>query len=169
MATKQKQQSKIADQKMQLRQSLWPDINNEELWLRKKSKGWLTVPRVMPLLLRIMDMLAPKGKPVSATYLDLWCRTYDDSFVVASKPREMAYFAGFTGDRAQHTWATRIRQLEALGFIKFKEGANGPVNYVLLLNPFRIVRQHIDSGALRGDAANALRARMIEIGATDLD
>ena len=169
MATTQAQRSKIADQKMQLRQALWPDIDEEELWHRKASKGWLTVPRVMPLLLRIMDMLAPKGKPVSATYLDLWCRTYDDSFVVASKPREMAYFAGFTGDRAQHTWTTRIRQLAELGFIKFKEGANGPVNYVLLLNPFQVVRQHIDSGELRGDAENTLRERMIEIGATDLD
>lgn len=52
----------------------------------------------MALLLRIMDMLAPNGKPVSATHFDLWCRTYDDSFVIVSKAREMAYFAGFTGE-----------------------------------------------------------------------
>lgn len=167
MAKTKAQKSKIVSQKMKLRQSLWPNIDEEELWHPKN--GWLIVPREMPLLLRIMDMLAPKGKPVSATYLDLWCRTFDDSFVVASKPREMAYFAGFTGDRAQHTWTTRIRQLADLGFIKFEKGVHGPVNYVLLLNPFRVVRQHIDSGELRREAANVLRERMSETGATDLD
>ena len=114
-------------------------------------------------------MLSPKGKPVSATYLDLWCRTYDDSFVVASKPREMAYFAGFTGERAQHTWATRIRQLQELGFIEFEPGASGPVNYVLLRNPFHVIRRHIDNGSLPVQAQNAITERMIEIGASDLD
>ena len=168
MPTTIAQRSKIADQKMKLRRSLWPDIDDSELWHRKTSDGWLTVPRAMPILLRIMDMLAPKGKPVSATYLDLWCRTYDDSFVVVSKPREMAYFSGFTGERAQHTWMTRIRHLQELGFIEFKGGANGPVNYVLLRNPFRVVRKHIDGRDLQEEAANALTERMIEIGATDL-
>lgn len=169
MATSKKRRRKIADQKMKLRRSLWPKTDDEELWHRNTSDGWVTVPRAMPLLLRMMDMLAPKGKPVSATYLDLWCRTYDDSFVVASKPREMAYFAGFTGERAQHTWTTRIRLLQELGFIEFKPGANGPVNYVLLRNPFHVVRQHIDNKKVSDQAENALRERMIEIGATDLD
>ena len=169
MAATKRTLSKIARRKLRLRETLWPEIDASALWDRKTSDGWLTVPRAMPLLLRIMDLLAPKGKPVSATYLDLWCRTYDDSFVVVSKPREMAYFAGFTGERAQHTWVGRIRQLSDLGFVEFKEGANEPVNYVLLLNPFPVVRRHIEDGTLRKDAANALRERMLEVGATDLD
>lgn len=161
--------TKIADRKLKLRQKLWPDTTDDDLWHRKTAKGWLTVPRTMPIILRTMDMLAPKGKPVSATYLDLWCRTYDDSFVTVSKPREMAYFAGFTGERAHHTWVSRVRQLQELGFIEYKGGASGPVNYVLLLNPYRVIRQHIEAGVLREDAANALQERMIEVGATDWD
>ena len=94
---------KIANRKLQLRQKLWPEVLDEDLWFHKTSLGWLTVPRAMPIILRTMDMLAPKGKPVSATYLDLWCRTFDDSFVIVSKPREMAYFAGFSGERGHHT------------------------------------------------------------------
>ena len=126
---------KTAHRKLQLRQKLWPDVSDEDLWLHKTSPGWLTVPRTIPIILRIMDILAPKGKPVSATYLDLWCRTFNDSFVVVSNPREMAFFSGFTGERSHHTWASRIQQLQELGFIEFKEGASGPVNYVLLRNP----------------------------------
>ena len=160
---------KIAERKRNLRKKLWPDVCDQKLWSRQTSPGWLTVPRVMPLILRIMDMLAPKGKPVSATYFDLWCRTYDDSFVTASKPREMAYFAGFTGERAHHTWVSRIRELGKLGFIMYKGGASGPVNYVLILNPYGVIQQHIKSGKLRGDVVNVLLERMIEVGATDLD
>lgn len=116
-----------------------------------------------------MDMLAPKGKPVSATYLDLWCRTFDNSFVIVSKPHEMAYFSGFTGERGHHTWVSRIRQLQELGFIEYKKGASGPVSYVLLWNPYRIIQQHIQDGSLREEAENALHERMIEVGATDWD
>lgn len=160
---------KISQRKRQLRQKLWPDVRDDDLWFHKASKGWLTVPRTMPIILRIMDMLAPKGKPVSATYLDLWCRTFDDSFVIASKPREMAYFAGFTGERAHHTWVSRIRQLQELGFIEYKPGASGPVNYILVRNPYRVIQQHIQEDNLREEPANALQERMIEVGAADWD
>ena len=109
-----------------MRNALWPDVDRNQLWHRKTSDGWVTLPRAFPLILRIMDILAPNGKPVSSTYLDLWCRTFDDSFVVASKPRDMAFYAGFTGERAQHTWITRVRQLAELGFIRTAEGSTGP-------------------------------------------
>ena len=160
---------KIANRKLQLREKLWPDVRDEDLWFHKTSMGWLTVPRAMPIILRTMDMLAPKGKPVSATYLDLWCRTFDDSFVIVSKPREMAYFAGFSGERGHHTWVSRIRQLQALGFIEYKKGTSGPVNYVLLRNPYRVIQRHIQDGNLLEEAVNALQERMIEVGATDWD
>lgn len=163
-----KRQSKIARQKQHLRNSLWPDLDESRLWDREKSDGWLTIPRAMPLLLRIMDSLS-KGKPVSSTYLDLWCRTYDDSFVVANKHREMAYYSGFDGERAVRTWASRIRILRDLGFIDVKEGPNGPINYILLFNPYFVVRERHDAGEISAALFNSLTQRMIEIGADDLD
>lgn len=99
-----KTQSRIQRQKLEQRARLWPDLDEQRLWSYKKSDGWLNVPRSFPLILRIMDMLAPKGKPVSQTYLDLWCRTYEDSFVVVADPRAMAFYSGFTGERAESTW-----------------------------------------------------------------
>lgn len=122
----------------------------------------------MPLLLQIMDSLS-KGKPVSATYLDLWCRTYDDSFVIANKQREMAYYSGFTGERAVRTWMTRMRILQDLGFIDILEGPNGPISYVLIFNPYFVVRDHDESGRVNAALINSLTQRMIEIGAHDLD
>lgn len=164
-----KQPKKIAQQKLAIRNSIWPDLDENKLWRRLKSDGWLSVPRAFPLLLRILDMLAPKGKPVSQTYLDLWCRTYDDSFVIVSKPREMAYYAGFSGERAQHTWANRIQILEELGFIDVKSGVHGRINYILILNPYQVINKHYAAGHVKADAYNALRERAIEIGAMDLN
>lgn len=169
MATESKKRlSKIARQKMRMRSSLWPNLDESRLWMREKSVGWLSVPRAMPLLLQIMDSLS-KGKPVSSTYLDLWCRTYDDSFVIANKDREMAYFSGFTGERAVRTWATRMRILKDLGFIDIKEGPNGLISYVLIFNPYLLVREYYDAGQVNATFFNSLTQRMIEIGAQDLE
>ena len=158
----------VAQKKLAMREKLWPDTSDANLW--STTKGWLTVPRALPLLMRIMDALADNGKPVSPTYLDLWCRTYnDDAFVIAAKPHEMAFYAGFSGQRAQNTWITRIRQLVDLGFILISEGASGPAHYILILNPYHVIRRHIDNGNVQPAFANALAERMIEIGADDLD
>jgi hypothetical protein len=164
-----KRLNKVARQKQNIRNAVWPSLDEGRLWSREKSDGWLSIPRAMPLLMRILDMLAPKGKPVSQTYLDLWCRTYDDSFIIVSKPREMAYYSGFTGERAERTWAIRMRVLKDLGFVDFKEGTNGPIHYVLVLNPYHAVKRNYEHGLVPKAAYNALTERVIEIRANDLE
>ncbi len=170
MALKNKKQlRKITKQKLSIRQSVWPDLDQNVLWHWKKTDGWLNIPRAMPLILRIMDMVAPKGKPVSQTYLDLWCRTFDDSFVIASKPREMAFYSGFTGERAERTWGIRICLLRDLGFIDIQAGVHGPINYVLVYNPYQIIIRHHQEGNVTDAAINALKERVIEIGADEFE
>jgi hypothetical protein len=164
-----KTQSKIQKQKLGQRAQLWPDLDERRLWSYKNSDGWLNMPRSLPLILRIMDMLSSKGKPVSQTYLDLWCRTFEDSFVIASDPRAMAFYSGFTGERAESTWRTRMKLLAELGFIDIKAGASGPINYVLLYNPYHVIKRHHESGNVPEVAYNALVTRTLEIKATDLD
>ncbi len=168
MATESKKRlSKIARQKLRMRDTLWPELDEARLWSRERSDGWLSMPRPMPLLMKVMDSLS-KGKPVSSTYLDLWCRTYDDSFVIANKDREMAYFSGFSGERAVRTWTMRMRTLNDLGFIDIKSGPNGPISYVLIFNPYLVVRQLYEAGQINETFFNSLAQRMIEIGAHDL-
>ena len=158
---------KIDRRTRQLRDKLWPDAE-AKIWHYKTSDGWLNLPRATPIILRVLDALT-KGQPVSATYLDLWCRTYNDGFVHASRSREMAFFAGFSGERAHRTWLSRIRKLEELGFIDVKEGPLGPVSYILLIDPYIPLRKLGEAGEIPNQLWNALLARMIEIGAGDLD
>ena len=68
----------IATKQLELRETLWPG-HEPFLWNRKINKGFATIPKTMPLILKIMDELT-KGAPVSSTYLTLWCQTWDNSY-----------------------------------------------------------------------------------------
>ncbi|MBA3325633.1 MAG: hypothetical protein H0T41_10390 [Rhodobacteraceae bacterium] len=162
-----KTRDKIDRRTRQLRDGLWPDAP-ARIWEYEKSDGWLNIPRAMPVIMRIMDSLT-KGQPVSSTYFELWCRTYNNGFVTASRPREMAFFSGFDGERAQRTWAARIASLRQLGFIDVKEGPSGPISYILIENPYTPLKALHKQGMISEQFWNALMARMIEIGADDMD
>ena len=166
----QRAQLKVAKKQLLLRNSLWPNLPDTKLWLRKVKTGFTTIPRTMPLLLEIMDSLS-SGRPVSSVYLDLWCRAYDECFVTLNKPREMAFHAGYSGQRAEQTWTDRIRILAQLGFIDVKPGPSGELSYALIWNPYHVVKAHYKAKTpgMREDLFNALIQRANEIGADDLD
>jgi len=164
MAPRKKIQVRI----LELRNQLWPGLTDDQLWLRKKQDGFITMPRTMPLIMGIADDLAG-GNPVSSTYLDLWCRAFDECMVTMSKPREMAFHSGFTGQRAEATWRGRIRKLAELGFISVKPGPSGPQSYALLWNPHKVISKLWTDKVpgLIESKYNALLERASEIGATD--
>lgn len=165
-----REKTSIAQKQLALRNKLWPSIKEDKLWQRQVRAGYTTIPRVMPLIMEIMDAMS-KGKPVSSTYLDLWCRAYDECFVTLNKPREMAFHAGYSGQRAEQTWAFRISVLIKLGFIDVKSGPSGPFSYALILNPYQVIKNHHEkkTAGMRDDLFNALLQRSIDIGANDLD
>jgi hypothetical protein len=148
---------KIAKRQFELRKRLWPEVGDEWLWSRHTHDGFTSMPRSIPLIMSMMDDMA-KGHPVSTVYLDLWCRAYDESFVTLSKPREMAFHAGFDGQRAERTWRARLMILNELGFINVKEGPSGPASYALSYNPYKVVEWHYAKKrpGLRADKYHAL-------------
>ncbi|WP_052174205.1 hypothetical protein [Brucella anthropi] len=159
---------KIAKRQLELRNRLWADLDldtneDELLWTRQVYNGFTTLPKAMPLMLGIMDDLAG-GQPVSGTYLELWCRTFDDNFVVLSKQEEIAFHSGFSGQRAVRTWKGRLKLLAELGFIKLAAGPSGDCSYALILNPYHVIRDLQAAGkGVRQDKYNALLARAVEI------
>jgi hypothetical protein len=156
---------KIARRQLELRERLWPGTPKEWLWTRQTHDGFTTLPKAMPLMMGIMDDLA-KGQPVSSTYLELWCRTFDENFVTLSKPRELAFHSGFDGQRAERTWRARLNILAGLHFIGLKEGPSGPASYALIYNPYKVIQYHHEqkTPGLREDKYNALMERALEIG-----
>jgi len=149
-----------------LRKELWPKLNSDSLWNRKKKDGFTTLPRPMPHILQIIDSLADKGKPVSRAYLSLWCRVFDESMVVIQNEKDMASEGGFNGQRGVSTWRSRMSKLVDMGFIEVKPGSSGKYNYVLILNPYLIIRKL--KNKISEELYIPLFARAQDVGAKDL-
>lgn len=161
--------SAILTRQLEVRKKLWPQISDKMTWNRRDRDGFVTMPRTMPLIMRIMDHLAGKGSPVSLVYLDLWCRTFDEAFLQITKTEEMATYAGFSGQRAVRTWKERLVRLAELEFINTKYGMSKEVKFVLILNPYHVIAKAYAAGKVPVEMWNSLMVRSAEIGAGDLD
>jgi len=159
----------VLKRQLDTRERLWPGVDNDRLWYRRDRDGFASVPRLMPLLMNVMDDLSGKGFPVGQTYLEMWCRLFDECFLILNRPEEMAFHAGFFGQRAVRTWKDRVRRLRDLGFIDIKPGPMGELSYALFWNPYHVVRKHHQAGQVQQAKWHALVVRANEIGATDID
>ena len=163
-----RQAGAIAKKQIALRDHLWPDVE-ERLWRRSVHKGFTTIPKTMPLILKIMDEMT-KGAPVSSTYITLWCTTWDNSFALLNRKGDLANAAGFGGQRGEHTWATRMKKLNELKFIDIKPGKSGPMSSALIYNPHIVIKDHHHrrTPGLMEASYNALMEWALDIGATDM-
>ena len=167
MSTKQASArvNKIRENYLRMRHEFFNDVSEDLLWHRKRNVGFLSIPRCITFISMVMDELAETK--VSSTYLALWCHTYDESLVIITDQEAMAFESGFSGTRPVSTWKTRMKELETLGFIKAAPGRH-PYNYVLILNPFKVIRRHREEGNIKiGAAYNALFDRALEVGAAE--
>jgi hypothetical protein len=160
--------SAIAKKQLAIRDMHWPNAQ-PWLWDRKSNKGFATIPKTMPLILKIMDEMTNRA-PVSATYLALWCQTWDNSFVVINRPGELAYASGFSGQRDQYTWSGRMKKLQELHFIDIKPGAGFDLKNVLIFNPHFVLRYHhaAKTPGLIAASYNTLMELAFDIGAKDM-
>lgn len=159
----------ILKRQLETREKLWPGVTNAQLWYRKEREGFATLPRLMPLIMDIMDDLAGKGTPVGQTYLEMWCRLHDEGFLVLNKHEEMAFHAGFSGQRAVRTWRERVKKLAELGFLDILPGPTGELSYALFLNPYHVLKKHYEAKRIQHAKWLALEVRASEVKATDLD
>lgn len=163
-----KRASKMSTRTLKLRDQLWPDLNATSLWDRTTAKGFTTLPRTMPHIFEILDGLGGKGTPLSRVYFSLWCRVFDEALIEIKSYADLAYEAGFSGQRAVTSWKQRMATLVELGFILAEEGTGGKYDHILLLNPYYIIKRHYEAGGVSKPMYIALFARAQEIGATDL-
>ena len=166
--TTTREASAISKKQLAIRELHWPKAE-PYLWDRKAHKGFTTIPKTMPMILKIMDEMT-KGAPVSSTYLNLWCNTWDNSFVTLNRNGEMANASGFGGQRGEHTWLTRVKKLQELCFIDVKPGKSGPFGNAIIWNPHLVIRWHKAQGTpgLTSASFNALLEQALEIGAQDM-
>jgi hypothetical protein len=159
----------ILQRQLDARGKLWPELTDDMLW-SMDNDGWVALPRLMPLMMSIMDDLSGKGFPVGPTYLELWSRMrIEESFLALNRPEEMAFHAGFEGQRALRTWKDRMQRLAKLGFIGVKPGPLGDLSYAVIYNPYHVIKRAYLAGQVQENKWQALVIRANEVGAFDLD
>lgn len=158
----------VSDKQLRLRDSLWPEAPHC-IWDRKVERGFATIPKTMPLILKIMDEMT-KGAPVSSTYLTLWCCTWDNGFASLANRAAMVNASGFGGQRGDYTWVRRMRALEEFRFIDIKPGKHGPMTNAIIWNPHLVIRWHRKqkTPGLVEASYNALLEWALDIGAKDM-
>jgi len=77
--------------------------------------------------------------------------------------------AGYGGERNVGTWRAHLRVLKDLGFIDYKAGPSGPFQFILLWNPYHVVKKLKAKNWVQEAPYIAIRKRALEIGATDMD
>jgi len=158
----------ILERQLDARAKLWPELTNKMLWTLD-SDGWVAIPRVLPLMLSIMDDMSEKGFPVSRTYLELWSRLREEGFLALNRHEEMAFHAGFEGQRALRTWRDRMHRLAQMGFIGVKSGAFGDLSYAVVYNPYHVIKRAFIAGRVAENKWQALIMRANEVGAWDFE
>jgi hypothetical protein len=149
--------------RLNLRDELWPDVTEDELWSRTDFTGFTTIPRTLLLISRIIDSL--DKKTAGRVYIDLWCRAFDDYVIEVRDEYEAAFASGYEGQRAIRTWRERLDVLERLGFIRTKKTPHGAYRYVLILEPHQVIADLQAKGKLSEEASLALKAQLLSIGA----
>jgi len=154
---------RLSARRLALRNKLWPDATRV-VWSRHDAKGFTTIPRTLPLIMRLIADLTPKGD-ASRVYLDLWFRAFDEGLVTVHDEIEMAYACGYDGPRAARTWREHIQTLADLGFIRVKQLGNREVGHVLLLDPLTAAARLHTKGHVSEAWWNSFVTRADEIGA----
>ncbi|MDO6842080.1 hypothetical protein Q4602_21595 [Paraglaciecola chathamensis] len=163
-----KKNSRHQKKKLALRDQLWGKLSEELLWERNSHDGYTTIPRTLPIMFQIMDDLADKGRPISSTYFTLWARVFDESYIEIKSCDDLAFESGFSGQRAVSTWKQRMKKLVELGFIDAKSGGTNEFSYVLIFNPYNVIKKFNELSEVQEGKYNALFARALDVGAGDL-
>jgi hypothetical protein len=116
-----------------VRDGLFQDAE-DRLWDRNRFHGFATIPKTMPYVCRILDELS-KGQPLASTYLALWCATWDDAFIKLGRTPDLAFAAGFSGQRGVRTFQDRVRKLVELGFVEVAPSGAQALGLAYLPNP----------------------------------
>jgi hypothetical protein len=181
MATSPQARKAINDSENALRDTLWPDAS-ERLWAHKASGGFVTTPKTMPYICRILDEMS-KDHPLGPTYEALWSYTWgNNAFLRFNKPDDVTFAAGFSGQRGRRTLLERMRRLQLLGFIETQQNGNEPFGFIFLPNPHVVLFAHHDGwGSALPDPApkglgthivpaswNAFVSRALDLGCKDV-
>ncbi len=167
-----KRVSKAQQTAIEIRNLHWPEVKAEDLWLLgdRKRGGFAQVPRTLSMMMNVINDITKrktgKAVPAGKTYLVLWLHVFDEALVRIDSEADAAFEAGYEGERNVTTFRNHMNMLKELGFIDFRRGTKGPMQYVLMLNPYKVVKQLYAAGLIPNTQYAALLERASAIGSS---
>lgn len=127
----------------------WKDEKN---WNMVRGSGWFAAPKLLPVVLAILDELAPKGIKLGSTYLALLSLTWEGVPITTIKDEsEAAMLAGFAGKNRKYAFRQRMVLLEELGMIRVV-GNPGEWQQVFIKEPVPAIQELSIAGKLATDS-----------------
>lgn len=171
---------RVSEGEVALRDNIFPGAG-KRLWDKTRDQGFVTIPKTMPYIVRMLNEMSEKGKPLGDIYQILWTYTWNNNgFVRLGNMTDLAFVAGFKGERGERTLRERLRSLEALGFIELKAYGGNPTGFAFIRNPHEVILgiQHAWEAAdpatkaklpsLREETFTAFLVRATDIKAADV-
>ena len=162
---RERRRKKANEAALALRNLHWPDVKPKELWLLDGNRGgFAQVPRTLALFTGVIKDAVKKktGKSIAAgsTYTVLWLHIYGQGVARIDSEKEAAFEAGYGGERGSSTFRAHMHLLKSLGFIDFAEGPKGPMQYVLMLNPYQVLQKLHKEGLVEKKSFAAIIDRL---------
>lgn len=167
-----RRRNKAKQTALAIRKLHWPAVVPTQLWLLDgKRGGFAQVPRTLSLLTSVIKDAVKKktGKSSAAgnTYTVLWLHIYGEGLAKIESEKDAAFEAGYGGERSVSTFRSHMNVLKDLGFIDYGEGPRGPMQWVLMLNPYQVLQKLHDDGLVEKKYFAALLERLSAIGSSD--
>jgi hypothetical protein len=154
-----------AERRLELRDRLWSDASHL-VWNRKVEHGFCTIPRILPLVMTLINRLSEKKEDPSQVYMELWSRAFDEGFIQIGNEEEHAFASGYvTPQRGVRSWRERMRKLERMGFIRIKPNGMQMIGFVLLIHPHLAIDAMKKQSRVEEGLYNAFLKRLSDTGA----
>lgn len=167
-----RKRDKVQEAARDIRLTHWPEVKENELWILDGNRGgFAQVPRTLSMITNVIKEAVKrktgKSSAAGSTYIVLWLHIYGQGLAKVDDEVEAAFEAGYGGERAKSTFRSHIATLKDLGFVDHAAGSRGPYQWVLLFNPYQVLKKLYEQGLVSKTQYVAVRERSMAIGSGD--
>lgn len=172
-AAKARKRAKADETAREIRKLHFPGVTDDKLWLLNGERGgFAQVPRTLSLFSELIIKQAVKKKTgvssaAGTTYNVLWLHTQGQGMAKIDNEEDAALEAGYGGERALSTFRKHMRVLKDLGFVDYVEESRGRVKWVLMLNPYLVLKDLFAKGLVDKRHYAAMFERLSQMGSSD--
>lgn len=151
-----------------IRALYWASVTDDQVW-SSAAGGWTSIPRALGLICEVAIREAHKkmfkaSSAAGTTYMTIWMHSQASGVARIESEEDAAFESGYGGERGITTFRRHLRTLKQMGFIDFIEEGRGRVKWVLIYNPYQVVKKLHEDGHLDKHVFRAVSERAIGIG-----